>query len=268
VGCLTIDKLYREALELSFEGTDEQEEEERLSRLHYKFLRRIVRWSAEYGTIQYGDMRLHTALAMQCWSMAVKYKSSLQKMKDEEFDDVTVMQEITAEAMIHLALAEDTKQIIDILKTLDAPTDKQLSMGRNGGSACQRDCLFTRAILVFIAVQNLRDANILLKEYIALTEADMPALAKSYINKNDGKAPTHIMFCTMLLQICEKDRAGPLYQWILRSFSNDLNLMKPDVKAYTTKIGRVYFNIQPPPSMFHMMENMMGMMGGAAAMNM
>lgn len=272
MGCLTIDKLYREALELSFETnadvTEEsvQEEEERLSRLHYKFLRRIVRWSAEYGSMQYGDVRLHTALAMQCWSMAVKYKSSLEKMKDEEFDDVTVLQEITAEAMIHLALAEDTKQIIDILKTLDAPTDKQLVTGRNGSSACERDCLFTRAILVFIAVQNLRDANILLKEYTALTKADMPKLAKSYTSKNDGKAPTHIMFCNMLLQICEKDRAGPLYQWILRSFSNDLDQMKPDVKAYTTKIGRVYFNIQPPPSMFNMMENMMGMMGGAAGM--
>ena len=141
-------------------------------------------------------------------------------------------------------------------------------MGRNGGSACERDCLFTRAILVFIAVQNLRDANALLKSYISLTKVDMSALAKSYINKNDGKAPTHIMFCTMLLQICEKDRAGPLFQWLLRSFSYDLNQMKPDVKAYTTKIGRVYFNIQPPPSMFNMMENMMSMMGGAAAMNM
>ena len=268
LGCLNIDKLYREALGQAFEGTEEKEEEERLSRVHYKFLRRIVRWSAEYGMVQYGDMRLHTALAMHCWSMVQNYKESLEKMKDEEFDDVTVLQEITAEAMIHLALAEDTQQIINILKTLPPPTDKQDAMGRNGGTASERDCLFTRAILVFIAVQNLRDANLLLKSYRSLTNADMPSLAKSYINKNDGKAPTHIMFCSMLLQICEKDRAGPLFQWILRSFSHDLNLMKPDVKAYTTKIGRVFFNIQPPPSMFNMMENMMGMMGGGAAMNM
>lgn len=266
VGCLTIDSLYREALALAFDGTEEREEEERLSRLHYKFLRRIVRWSAEYGGVQYGDMRLHTALAGQCWSMVHKYQSSLASMKDEEFDDVTVLQEMYAEAMIHHALAESPAQIIEILKTLDPPTKKQEATGRHGGTACERDCLFTRAILVFIAVQNLRDAYALLREYISLSKADMPSLAKSYINKTDGKAPTHIMFCTMMLQICEKDRAGPLYTWLLRSFSNDLNKMKPDVKAYTTKIGRVYFNIQPPPSMFNMMENMMSMMGAAGAM--
>lgn len=266
LGCLTIDSLYREALILAFDGTDEREEEERLSRLHYKFLRRIVRWSAEYGRVQYGDMRLHTALAEQCWGMVQKYQSSLATMKDEEFDDVTVLQEMYAEAMIHHALAENPTQILAILKTFDPPTKKQEEMGRNGGTACERDCLFTRAVLVFIAVQNLRDAYTLLREYIVLSKVDMPSLAKSYINKTDGKAPTHIMFCTMMLQICEKKGAGPLYTWILRSFANDLNKMKPDVKAYTTKIGRVYFNIQPPPSMFNMMENMMSMMGAAGAM--
>lgn len=34
------------------------------------------------------------------------------------------------------------------------------------------------------------------------------------------------------------------------------------------RLGGSFFNIQPPPSMFNMMENMMGMMGGGAAMNM
>ena len=34
------------------------------------------------------------------------------------------------------------------------------------------------------------------------------------------------------------------------------------VRAYTMKIGRVYFDIQPPPSMMSMMENMMSGMGG------
>ena len=34
------------------------------------------------------------------------------------------------------------------------------------------------------------------------------------------------------------------------------------VRAYTMKIGRAYFNIQPPPSMMSMMENMMSGMGG------
>ena len=38
------------------------------------------------------------------------------------------------------------------------------------------------------------------------------------------------------------------------------------VRAYTMKIGRVYFDIQPPPSMMSMMENMMSGMGGGGGM--
>ena len=40
------------------------------------------------------------------------------------------------------------------------------------------------------------------------------------------------------------------------------------IKKYTTKIGMVYFAIQPPPSMMAMMENMMsgGGMGGMGGM--
>ena len=34
------------------------------------------------------------------------------------------------------------------------------------------------------------------------------------------------------------------------------------MRAYTMKIGRVYYDIQPPPSMMSMMENMMSGMGG------
>jgi hypothetical protein len=71
----------------------------------------------------------------------------------------------------------------------------------------------------------------------------------------------------MLLRICEKNvRTGPLYQWLLKSFKRELeNTAKPAALAtFTTKIGKIYFNIQPPPSMLSMMENMM--MGGPGGM--
>jgi hypothetical protein len=90
------------------------------------------------------------------------------------------------------------------------------------------------------------------------------------MNKDDGKSQAHVVFCSMMLRICEKDqKTGPLWTWLLRSFKKELDLLaKPQVvQSYTTKIGKVYFNIQPPPSMMSMMENMMGMMGGGGGMN-
>jgi len=126
-----------------------------------------------------------------------------------------------------------------------------------------------------IAVENLRDASTLLDAYLATVEVrDVEKLKKSYMSKTDGRAPSHAIFLSMLLSTCQKDaKTGPLYKWMLKSFQGELGRMhKPDVlKAYTAKIGRVYFNIMPPPSMMSTLENMMsgmgGMGGGAGGMN-
>ena len=85
-------------------------------------------------------------------------------------------------------------------------------------------------------------------------------LKKSYLDKTDGKAPSHIIFVCMLIRICEKDKkTAPLFNWLVKNFGAELGTMhEPQViKKYTTKIGMVYFAIQPPPSMMAMMENMM-----------
>jgi hypothetical protein len=71
----------------------------------------------------------------------------------------------------------------------------------------------------------------------------------------------------MLLRICEKDsKTAPLFTWLVRNFGNELGTMigADSIRAYTTRIGRVYFDIVPPPSMMSMMENMFsgGGMGG------
>ena len=58
-------------------------------------------------------------------------------MREKEFDNVTVLQKITTEAMIHFALAEDIDQIINILKILLLPTDKQDAIDRNSRTASE-----------------------------------------------------------------------------------------------------------------------------------
>ena len=55
-----------------------------------------------------------------------------------------------------------------------------------------------------------------------------------------------------------------LFTWLVRNSGQELGTMHDpeSARAYTRKIGRVYFDIQPPPSMMSMMENMMSGMGG------
>ena len=141
-------------------------------------------------------------------------------------------------------------------------------MGHNCPPAL-RDALFSRAVLLACTMENLRDASTLVQLYIKeVEERKVEDLKGSYTKKDDGMAPSHVIFASMLVRICEKDtRTGPLFSWLLRSFKRELDRMyKPGViHGFTTKIGKIYFNIQPPPSMLNMMENMMGMMGGGGA---
>jgi len=86
-------------------------------------------------------------------------------------------------------------------------------------------------------------------------------LASGFLSK-DVKVKSYVIFCTSVLGICEREqKAGALYTWLLGKFQVYLQ-KTPEFLPYTTKIGQVYFNIQPPPSMFKQMENMMAMMGG------
>ncbi|KAL7561914.1 hypothetical protein ACA910_005107 [Epithemia clementina (nom. ined.)] len=234
----------------------------RLQRLQRDWLRSCTSWSSELGTIRYGNNRLQEVIAEQCWK--------LSKM-EEDNEEVSDLQ---CEAVQHMCLAEKPEKIIEWLKTLPAPTEEETRSGHNCPPSV-RDGLLTRALLLLCAVENLRDANALLRSYISnVEERDLKVLAESYTKKDDGKAPSHVIFGCMLLRICEKDtRTGPLYSWLMRSFKRELDrLHNPSViVGYSTKIGKIYFNIQPPPSMLNMMENMMNMMGGggggAPAMN-
>jgi len=258
-----LDEAYRSTLEKWKDDENKKDEEyERLMRLQYHFLKKAVKWSADRGTVLFGDLVLHSLLGEQC----LRLHSCTTTNANKNFEDETEIsvEGARAEAVTHLALAEKPERIGTLLATLQSPTSDEEKMGRDGDTAAERDCLLTRSILVFAALQNLRDANVLIQYFDEEVNKDcnLNKLAKSYMNKSDGSAPTHVIFCCMLLRICEKDRAGPLFEWLLRSFATDLGKMKPDVKSYTSKIGRVYFGIQPPPDMLSMMENMMGMMGG------
>ena len=241
----------------------------RLQRLQRDWLRRCVHWSSEHGTILFGHFKLQELLGSQSWTLATMLQSQgsvsegqASSADDEDEDD---LMDARCDAVVHMALAEQPEAIAKWLATLPAPTAEEIKAGHTCPPGV-RDALFTRAVLCMCAMENLRDANTLVQKYISLESRDLKSdLIKSYVNKDDGIAPSHLVFATSLLRVCEKDaRTGPLFTWLLRSFKKELDkLHKPQiVHSYTTKIGKVYFNIQPPPSMLSMMENMMNMMGG------
>jgi hypothetical protein len=236
------------------------EEANRLQRLQRDWLRRCVQWSSELGKIRFGHFVLQELLAAQCWDLS---KLVVGATKDTEEEDELL--ELKTDAVTHMALAEQPERIVEWLKELPVPTTAETASGHTCPPA-DRDALLTRAVLCLCAVENLRDANTLVRSYLEkVEERKAEDLTKSYTAKDDGKAPSHVIFCCMLLRICEKDpRTGPLFTWLLRSFKRELDgLYKTQiVHGYTTKIGKMYFNIQPPPSMLNMLENMMGMMGG------
>jgi hypothetical protein len=208
---------------------------ERLKPLHVAFLRKVIKYTDTLGTQRFGDMSIHALLAQCCWD-------------SKEY----------AEATLHFCLAERPEDLATLLMTTpDLPANKPKAPAL---PAAERDVLLTRGVLYFLAVENLRDANVLLRKFIKLDDGrDPEKLAKSFLDKNN-KFQTHLTFSSSLVRICETD-AAPLFQWLLRAFAKELGRF-PDLQPYTTKIGRVYFGIEPPPSMMSMMENMMGMMGG------
>ena len=271
------------------------EERGRLKRLHLQFLKKGLKWSNDYGSVRYGHTGMHLLLGEHCWDMscdetvvgtaaeraeraaANANNNNNNANEEDEYDDDEdedyLEIALRNEAVSHYALAEKIDVILAKLKSLPAPTAEELAMGHTCLPA-QRDALLTRSILVLLAIENLRDAKALALSYLRDIENTASGrsddeLKASYLDKTDGKAPSHIMFVCMLLRICEKDvKTAPLFTWLVRNFGAELGTMHdPEViKTYTTKIGRVYFDIQPPPSMMNMMENMMSMMGGGGGM--
>jgi len=254
-------------------------EKRRLLRVHSKFLKKILTWSDSLGTVRFGALEIHEVIGHHFWNLAVfeeehphlqpQHKSGQKEDGDDEDDDIISVLSLKSDAVQHLALAEKPEAILAYLQPLPGPTATETT-ANHPSPPCLREALLTRSILVMVAVENLRDSYTLLTSYLSSFHpenngSDMQKLKKSYTSKTDGKAPSHVIFLSMLLSMCIKDKkTGPLYNWLLKGFQGEIGRMhKPEVlRSYTMKIGRVYFDIIPPPSMMNSLENMMAMMGG------
>lgn len=258
-------KALHEAQEKAMDGKTGSEAV-RLNRLERDWLRKCVQWSSELGSTRFGNLQLQKLLAQQSWKLSQQLEiEDVVQSDDSDDEDADEVMELKTDAVTHMALAEQPLAIVEWLKMLPSPTAAEIKSGHTCPPA-ERDALLTRAILCFCAIENLRDASILARAFLEQVEdRDADSLTASYVSKEDGKAPSHAIFCCMLIRVCEKDpRTGPLFSWLLRSFKRELDgfYKVQIIQSYTSKIGKIYFNIQPPPSMMNMLENMMGSMGG------
>lgn len=271
-----LDRVYLEAVSV----VTSEAEKQRLYRLHRKFLKTVLGWSDVLGDTVLGSCEIHELLGRHSWFLSTSAvgvgeggvgegvgagEGGAGAAAGAEEDDYSPIA-LQSESVTHFALAEKPMEILDRLRPLPDPTAQETKLNHVCPPA-KRESLLTRSIFVMVTMENLRDANTLLKAYIETVEKrDLEELKKSYMSKTDKKSPNHVVFLSMLLKIVEKDKkTGPLYTWLLKGFSNAelAKMYKPDIlKGYTTKIGRVYFDIQPPPSMMATLENMMSMMGG------
>lgn len=254
-------------------AVESEVEKKRLYRLHSKFLKSIIAWSEALGDAHYGALEFHELAANHAWFLSESadavtspLTSAADRTKEEEDAEDFTKIALQSSSVTHYALAEKPDAILSKLKTLPKPTEAETKVGHTCPPSI-RESLLTRSILVMVTMENIRDATTLLTSYIdTIEERKIESLKKSYMDKKDGKSPNHVIFLSMLLSIVRKDlKTGPLYTWLLKGFSNSelATMYKPELlKGYTTKIGRIYFDIQPPPSMMATLENMMSMMGG------
>jgi len=246
-------------------------EQKRLYRLHSKFLKSILGWSDLLGETTLGALEIHELIADHAWFLSetasdIFPKKNSKAQEDEDGGEEFTKVALQSDAVTHYALAEKPNAILEKIKDLPNPTNAETKVNHIC-PPCAREALLTRSILVFVTMENIRDAHTLLSAYIAQVEKrDLETLKKSYMSKTDKKSPNHIVFLSMLLSIVRKDKkTGPLFTWLFKGFSNAelAKMYKPEIlKGYQTKIGKVYFDIQPPPGMMATIESMMGMMGG------
>ena len=155
-----------------------------------------------------------------------KLHRDTQKKRDGDCLDIGLRNE----AVTHYALAGDVGTITRRLASLPRPTPEELAYGHVCPPS-QRDALLTRSVLALLAVEDLRSAAILVRSYLSEIE-NVPGptgggrsndeLKAGYLDKTDGVAPSHAIFCSMLVRICEKDtKTAPLFTWLVRNFGQE-----------------------------------------------
>jgi hypothetical protein len=250
---LSIDAMYEAAIAAQDVSSSHRDVDVRQRKV---FLEACLKWSQNCGSVLYGDLELHDACAVACEAMRlVIVKNSLGSpnssssrkkiVHGKQIDESEEKEGQLIETIVwHLALAENPVAIHELMRMIR----------KEGGGELQDVVhIMTLAVLIFLAVENLRDANILVDLFKATN--DDTALVTNILT---NAKPNLITFNIMLLQLCERDAGvANLYKWCMQNVGGN-DLRHPAYAPYMTKVGQIYFNIQPPPDMLTSIMNMFG----------
>ncbi len=182
---------------------------ERSRKERVDFMNAAIGWTAALGECPHGDTKLHTDLA---------------RFLDAKRD--------YAEAHMHYVRGA---RPMDHARCLMAWVNK--------GYPSERGLFVVRAVLEYLCVQNLRDANTFFE-----------ACAKAF-DEDEAKRPPEMNFSEFLLRTVERD-AAPLFDMLKEKYKICLG-RDPALSRYLDRIGHLYFG-RPNPKGF--LDEIMGML--------
>lgn len=104
--------------------------------------------------------------------------------------------------------------------------------------------VLTRAILKYLVTENIKDAVTLRKEFVRLQ--GWPSVESENVTAIANNAPPLANFCELLICLCQLEAsAAPLYKSVISTYEPELK-RDESFSPLLTKIGTIYFGIQPP----------------------
>lgn len=183
-----------------------------VSPLRVEFLKSIVKSSVANGQRELGDPTLHLRLANCLWEINDK------------------------NAIYHFVLSEEPEQLAQKIDSSYGTAE----------TVVQRDRAVTLAVLHFLALENLRDANELFR-----------AFKKNVKAKELPFESDLVTFCDYLLQVSRRD-AVPLFKSIVNTYAPSLNFDETAGSLLMGPISQRLFNIQPKANpMMSMLQNLL-----------
>ncbi|CAL1374346.1 unnamed protein product [Linum trigynum] len=165
------------------------------------FLRAAIRWSAEFGPHRSGSPQLHVMLAEYLYT------------ESPELD----MAKIT----LHFVRGDDPKKFASTLVSF---------MGKC--YPCEDDLAIARAVLMYLSMGNMRDANFLLSEVKQQVE----------VKKLEFPQSDLIHFISYLLQTLQRD-AYPLFSMLRSGYKPSID-REPAFNEWLDDIGEVFYGVQ------------------------
>ncbi len=180
------------------------------------------------------------------------YKLKMRFLKAAHKWAVHVSNRFTGEAGINVLLGKTLIALgkvnngFNYLTTGESPTDvcEQVMALPKPNSLKDKEALLTYALLRFLGLSNLRDANAIISGW------------RSCCGLEEGKPNNRLHdFCVFLCKTAEYD-AAPVFQRLLTAYKDDVK-KHPEFAQPIQEVGRTIFGIVPPPSM---LENVMNML--------